>query len=63
MPIHSSKRPRDANQLAKPIVDIATGEAIDRAKEEKPNNPAPVLLGRRSEIARKAAQARHGKKL
>jgi hypothetical protein len=80
MPSRSGKRPRDANQLAKHSVDIATGDAIDRDKEEKLKSPAAVSLGRlggrkggkaraanlsperRSEIARKAAQARYGKK-
>ena len=79
MPNRSSKkkRPRDVNQLAKTIVDEATGDAVE---EEIPvdegKNPAAVALGRlggkkggkarakkltkkqRSEIARKAAQAR-----
>lgn len=67
------KRPRDANQLAKLVVGIATGEE----PEAMPEEPAPKLLaavkrGRkggkaragaltpkeRSEIARKAAKAR-----
>ena len=68
------KRPRDPNQRAKLIVDIATGEA----EPEKPDtrDPAAVALGRkgglkggkaraaklspekRSEIAKKAAEAR-----
>jgi hypothetical protein len=79
MPGRSSIRPRDPNQLAKHIVDIATGEAVDSDKEHKPKNPAAVSLGRlggrkggkaraealspeqRSEIARKAAQARYAK--
>jgi hypothetical protein len=30
-----AKRPRDPNQLAKLIVDIATGEAEDRVSEAK----------------------------
>lgn len=62
------KRPRDANQLAKLIVDIASGEKEDApAKDE-----AAVALGRkggkaraeklseekRKEIARKAAAKR-----
>lgn len=41
------KRPRDVNQLAKLIVDIATGNASRReppAETEK--NPAAVALGR-----------------
>jgi hypothetical protein len=40
----SSSRPRDANQLAKLIVDISVGEVEDpRVKREK--NPAAVALG------------------
>lgn len=82
----SSKKPRDVNQLAKSIIEQATGEApvaqnepqLDALQEGK--NPAAVELGRRgglkggkaraaklsakkrSEIAKKAAQARWGKK-
>ena len=43
------KRPRDANQLAKAVVDIATGEAEDRppTPEEQGKDPAAVSLGRR----------------
>lgn len=62
------KRPRDANQLAKFIVDVATG----KTEEEPPNaegqrkgglkggkKRAEVLTpGRRSEIARQAAAKR-----
>jgi hypothetical protein len=69
-----AKRPRDTNQLAKLIVDIATGEAEDSISESKRHLPA--LRGRaggikggvaratalspenRSKIARKAAKAR-----
>lgn len=39
------KRPRDTNQLAKSIVDLATGEAEDDPYEGK--DPAAVELGRR----------------
>ena len=74
MPSRSSKRPTDANQLAKLVVDMATGDAPTWTEDGK--NPAAVLLGRlggtkggvaraasltpkkRSEIARKAAAAR-----
>ena len=67
-------RPRDTNQLAKAIVDLAIGEASDAAPKEK--DPSAVERGRkggkiggkvrgvmlgpqgRSEAARKAAQAR-----
>jgi hypothetical protein len=68
------KRPRDPNQLAKSIIDIATGEKPDRdpTPEEQGKDPAAVALGkkggkaradsmtpeRRAEIARKAAERR-----
>ena len=46
MPKRSSiKRPRDANQLAKLITDIASGEVAD-AKPDDGKNPAAVALGR-----------------
>jgi hypothetical protein len=69
------KRPRDTNQLAKSIVDIATGEKKEEPTQDT-KNPHAVELGRlgglkggkaraeklsakkRSEIAKKAAQAR-----
>ena len=69
-----AKRPRDANQLAKSIVDIATGEVEDDSLQEK--DPSAVERGRkggeiggknrasrmsaeeRREAARKAARAR-----
>lgn len=68
------KRPRDTNQLAKFITDLATGEIEEKTEDGK--NPAAVALGRmgglkggkaraesltkkqRAEIAKKAAQAR-----
>ena len=63
------KRPRDPNQLAKLITDIATGEAETPADTR---DPAAVAMGskggtkraeslspeRRAEIARKAAEKR-----
>lgn len=67
-----AKRPRDPNQLAKQIVDIATGEAEDTVSEQK-RHPSPKRKGglkggkarakslpkqRRSEIARLAANSR-----
>lgn len=39
------KRPRDTNQLAKFIVDLATGE-VEEPKEESTKNPAAVALGK-----------------
>jgi hypothetical protein len=43
------KRPRDLNQWAKRMVDIATGETVDRepTPEEQGKDPAAVSLGRR----------------
>ena len=38
------KRPRDASQLAKLMVDIASGEAVDPVPTEK--DPAAVARGR-----------------
>ena len=37
-------RPKDANQLAKTIVDLATGEIEETYPPEK--NPAAVALGK-----------------
>lgn len=78
MPDRSRKRPTDPNELARRIVDEATGAA---PKVEPPTkDPAAVALGRRgglkggraraekmtaeerAESARKAAQARWAKK-
>lgn len=39
------KRPRDTNQLAKAIVDLATGEETETAAED-PRNPHAVAIGR-----------------
>lgn len=66
------KRPRDVNQRAKSIVDIATGEDADEVKDER--DPAAVALGskggkarakslsakQRTAIAKKAAKKRWG---
>ncbi|MFA6920742.1 MAG: histone H1 [Gallionella sp.] len=40
------KRPRDANQLAKFITDVATGNAELPEKHDDGKNPAAVALGR-----------------
>lgn len=40
-----TNRPKDANQLAKLIVDIATGEETNQ-QPESTKNPAAVALGR-----------------
>jgi len=70
-----AKRPRDPNQLAKIIVDIATGETEDGISESKrrPKGRAGGLKGgkararrlgprERHEIAKLAARARWKKK-
>lgn len=48
MPDRSKKRPRDPNQLAKFIVDAATGASDDSShiSEAAGKNPAAVALGR-----------------
>ncbi|WFU42616.1 RNA-binding protein [Bradyrhizobium sp. CB82] len=71
------KRPRDPNQLAKSIIDIATGQKPDRdpTPEEQGKDPAAAAMGKkggkaradnlspekRAEIAKKAAATRWGK--
>lgn len=66
------KRPRDPNQLAKLMVDIATGEAEDAGEEKDKAAQAMGKKGgkaraaslskeKRAEIARKAAQKRWAK--
>lgn len=61
------KRPRDANQLAKFVVDLATGEAEEDARVEGQRKgglkggaarAASLTPEQRSEIARLAAAAR-----
>lgn len=68
-------RPRDPAQLAKLIVDLATGQAVETDLDAG-KDPAAVSMGkkggkaradnmtadRRSQIAKKAAAARWGKK-
>jgi len=56
MPNRSRKRPRDANQLAKFIVGIATSE---EPEPEPKKNPAAVELGRRGGL--KGGKARAAK--
>jgi hypothetical protein len=40
------KRPRDLNQWAKHMVDLATGNAPEPPSPDEPKNPAVVALGR-----------------
>jgi hypothetical protein len=56
MPDRSRKRPRDPNQLAKLVVDIATGE-IDDTLEPDGKDPAAVALGRRGGLKGGRARA------
>lgn len=56
MPNRSRKRPRDPNQLAKLIVDIATGEAED-APVDDGKDPAAVALGRKGGLKGGKARA------
>ena len=58
MPDRSRKRPRDPNQLAKLIVDMATGEIPPESPGED-KDPAAVSLGRRGGL--KGGKARAAK--
>jgi hypothetical protein len=74
MPEKRLKRPRDPAQLAKLMIDIASGEVEDRAPtpEERGKDPAAVAMGhkggkaraaklsgsKRKEIAKRAAASR-----
>ena len=51
------KRPRDSNQLAKLIVDIATGEAENDKPVDDGKDPAAVSLGRRGGLKGGKARA------
>jgi len=51
------KRPRDANQLAKSIVGLATGEAKEVAEDLVGKNPAAIALGRKGGLKGGKARA------
>ncbi len=51
-----SKRPRDTNQLAKFITDLATGE-IELPKTDDGKDPAAVALGRKGGLKGGKARA------
>jgi hypothetical protein len=62
MPNRSSKRPRDTNQLAKLIVDIATGNDENvicdtQLSQNDGKDPAAVSLGRRGGLKGGKARA------
>ena len=56
MPKRSSKRPRDTNQLAKLIADVATG-AAELPKTDEGKDPAAVALGRKGGLKGGKARA------
>jgi hypothetical protein len=48
MPDRSRKRPRDPNQLAKLVVDLATDQGEEPKEDERARkDPAAVALGRK----------------
>lgn len=56
MPNRSSKRPRDVNQLAKLVTDLATGQ-VELPKTDDGKDPAAVALGRRGGLKGGKARA------
>lgn len=56
--MEKKQRPKDANQLAKHIVDISTGEE-ETPKPTKEKDPAAVALGRKGGL--KGGKARAAK--
>jgi hypothetical protein len=56
---NTPKRPRDLNEWAKRMVDIATGEVSDRepTPEEQGKDPAAVALGRKGGLKGGRARA------
>jgi hypothetical protein len=51
------KRPRDSNQLASFIVDLATGEASEPKPVDDGKDPAAVALGRKGGLKGGKARA------
>ena len=56
MPDRSRKRPRDPNELAKQLVDEATGEE-PKYEPDKDKDPAAVALGRKGGLKGGKARA------
>lgn len=57
---HTPKRPRDPNQLAKLMVDLASGEATDAPRiaiRDDGKDPAAVSLGRKGGLKGGTARA------
>jgi hypothetical protein len=59
MPERSSKRPRNVNELARLIVDEATGASPEVTPAEREKDPAAVALGRKGGL--KGGKARAAK--
>jgi hypothetical protein len=57
MPDRSSKRPRDLNELARQIVDEATGTAPPHPDPDAGKDPAAVALGRKGGLKGGKARA------
>ena len=56
--VKNRKRPRDINELAKLITDIATGEVTEETKDEDTGkDPAAVALGRKGGLKGGVARA------
>mgnify|MGYP000396837404 CR=1 FL=1 len=51
------KRPRDANQLAKSIVDLSTGE-VEESNPDEGKDPVAVALGRKGGLKGGKARAK-----
>ena len=66
IPSKRPKRPRDFNQLAKHVIDVATGAATDDEPEPKGKQlgglarTASMTPEERKEMARQGAKARWG---
>ena len=54
--VKKPKRPRDTNQLAKLILDLATGDAEEENLQNEGKDPAAVALGRKG--GKKGGRAR-----
>jgi hypothetical protein len=59
MPNRSKRRPRDPNQLAKLMVDLATGAVQEGDQRVSTKNPAAVTLGRLGGLKSAAVRARN----
>jgi hypothetical protein len=63
MPAHTAgmakkpKRPRDTNQLARLITQIATGEMTEASNDDDGKDPAAVALGRKGGLKGGKARA------